>query len=92
MRQSRETLGYRGRKQQVMAEAGAHSPGNTEEPSVASAKSIGEEKGRATLLPMEVLGYIQNRPTKVRSLSPTSPDVADLVPSQSPPTSVSLLV
>lgn len=56
MRQCRKMLGQWGRKWQVMAEADLHSPGNTEESSVATAKGIGDGKGRVMLLTMEIVG------------------------------------
>lgn len=41
-----------------MAEAGLHSLGNTEEPSAARTKGIGEGKGTVMLLTMEILEII----------------------------------
>lgn len=47
-----------GQEWQLMAEAGLHSLGNTAEPSAAGAKGMGEGKGTAMLLTMEILEII----------------------------------
>lgn len=58
MRQCKERQGQWGREWQLMAEAGLHSLGNTEEPSAARAEGIGEGKGTVMLLTMEILEII----------------------------------
>lgn len=47
-----------GQEWQLMAEVGLHSLGKTAEPSAAGAKGMGEGKGTAMLLTMEILEII----------------------------------